>query len=115
MNKYVEDCPCGNPYPHGVEFAGRYQFVCDKCGRKTKWFYERNNARYSWNRKIRYKRNKEKGVGMETDEQRLAKTKEYVTTLLNKERYMKWNARTVLLAIRECLQQGMDIIPPEDL
>lgn len=52
---------------------------------------------------------------METDEQRLAKTKEYVTTLLNKERYMKWNARTVLLAIRECLQQGMDIIPPEDL
>ena len=51
---------------------------------------------------------------METDEQRLAKTKEYVTTLLNKERYMKWNARTVLLAIRECLQQGMDIIPPED-
>ena len=59
MNKYVEDCPCGNPYPHGVEFAGRYQFVCDKCGRKTKWFYERNNARYSWNRKIRYKRNKE--------------------------------------------------------
>ena len=56
-----------------------------------------------------------KGVRMETDEQRLAKTKEYVTTLLNKERYMKWNARTVLLAIRECLQQGMDIIPPEDL
>ena len=55
------------------------------------------------------------GVSMETDEQRLAKTKEYVTTLLDKERYMKWNARTVLLAIRECLQQGIDIIPPEDL
>lgn len=72
MNKYVEDCPCGNHYPHGVEFAGRYQFVCDKCGRKTKWFYERNNARYSWNRKIRYKRNKEKGIeSMETKETEL--------------------------------------------
>lgn len=77
MNKYVEDCPCGNPYPHGVEFAGRYQFVCDKCGRKTKWFYERNNARYSWNRKIRYKRNKEKGVSMTTP------TKEQIEKILS--------------------------------
>ena len=52
---------------------------------------------------------------METTEERLAKTKQYVNTLLDKERYMKWNARTVLLAIRECLEKGMDIVPPEDL
>ncbi len=66
MNKYVEDCPCGNTFPHSEKnYLGAYRWVCDKCKFATKWFYEREKARRSWNRRIRYKQNKkQKGVSM---------------------------------------------------
>lgn len=54
------------------------------------------------------------GESMETSEERLNRVKKFVNELIKKEPYYVWKPQTILQAIKNCCELGIDSLPKED-